>query len=230
MEQKSTNCVIFVKIFRIFETKFISFNLIIKLMENKIQFGTVFSEGFANGMKNLPSLLGALILWILTIWIPYVNVGTTIAILTLPIQMSKGIVFSPLDIFNKKYYRYMGEFFLTSGLMAMGIWVGFMFFIIPGIVISIAWSLSIYLVLDKGTNAAEALRLSNKLTYGNKWTLFAVSLVLGVGFFVVFFIFSLIPFIGWLLCLCLFLVYIAASLGCSSSIYGTLSKNIEEQH
>lgn len=199
-------------------------------MENKIQFGTVFSEGFANGMKNLPSLLGALVLWILTIWIPYVNVGTTIAILTLPILMSKGIVFSPLDIFSKKYYRYMGEFFLTSGLMAIGIWIGFLFFVIPGIVISIAWSLSIYLVLDKGLNAAEALRLSNKLTYGNKWTLFAVSLVLWLAFVIVAFIFGKIPFIGRILVICLFIVFIAASLGCSSSIYGTLSKDVEEQH
>jgi len=199
-------------------------------MENKVQLGTVFSEGFTNGMKNLPSLLGALVLWILTIWIPYVNVGTTIAILTLPILMSKGIVFSPLDIFNKKYYRFMGEFFLTSGLMFMGIMMGTFFFFIPGIVISIAWSLAIYLVLDKGLNASEAIRVSNKLTYGNKWTLFAVQLVLGIGFCIAFAIFCFIPFIGWLLNLCLFVVFMAVSLGCSSSIYGTLSKNVEEQN
>ena len=198
-------------------------------MENKVQLSTIFSEGIANGMKNLPSLLGALILWILTIWIPYVNVGTTIAIFTLPILMSKGVIFSPLDIFNKKYYRFMGEFFLTCSLMFMGIMMGAFFFIVPAIVISIAWSLAIYLVLDKGLNAAEALRVSNKLTYGNKWTLFAVSLILGIGMSILSFIFGKIPFIGWLLNLCLFVAYMAISLGCNASIYGTLSKNVEEQ-
>ena len=199
-------------------------------MENKVQLSVIFSEGFANGMKNLPSLLGALVLWILTIWIPYVNVGTTIAICTLPILMSKGVVFSPLDIFNKKYYRYMGEFFLTYGLLFMGVMTGFFFFFIPAIVISIAWSLAIYLVLDKGLNAAEALRVSNKLTYGNKWTLFAVQLILGIGVSILFSIFSLIPFISWLLILCLVVAFMAISLGCSASIYGTLSKNVEEQN
>jgi len=198
-------------------------------MENKVQLSVIFSEGFANGMKNLPSLLGALVLWILTIWIPYVNVGTTIAICTLPILMSKGVVFSPLDIFNKKYYRFMGEFFLVGGLMFMGILAGLVFFIVPAFVIAIAWSLAIYLLLDKGLNATEALRVSNKLTYGNKWTLFAVSLILGIVYFVFSYIFGKIPFIGWLLNICLFVVYYAFSLGCSASIYGTLSKNIEEQ-
>ena len=199
-------------------------------MENKVQLSVIFSEGFANGMKNLPSLLGALVLWILTIWIPYVNVGTTIAICTLPILMSKGVVFSPLDIFNKKYYRFMGEFFLTSGLRSIGVMLGSFFLFVPGLVISIAWSLSIYLVLDKGLNAAEALRVSNKLTYGNKWTLFAVPLIMGVGVAILASIFSLIPFIGWLLNLCLMVAFVALYLGCDASIYGTLSKNVEEQN
>ena len=199
-------------------------------MENKLDFGKVFSEGFANGMKNLPSLLGAIILWILTIWIPYINIGTTIAISTLPILMSKGEIFSPTVIFDKKYYRYMGEFFLTSGLMATGIFAGAIFFIIPAIVISIAWSLSIFLVLDKGVNAAEAIRLSNKLTFGNKWSIFLVQFILGIALSICIFVFGFIPFIGWLLSLCVGVAFMAIMLGCQASIYGSLSKDIEEQH
>ena len=199
-------------------------------MENKIQLETVFKEGFANGMKNLPSLLGAIGLWIITIWIPYVNVGTTIAIMTLPILMSKGVVFSPLDIFDKKYYRYMGEVFLAWGLIAMGTLAGFLFLIIPAIVISIAWSMAIYLILDKGVNASEALRLSNKITFGNKWMIFGVTFLLAVAYGIGSWLFGLVPFIGWLLTLCLFVAYFALTLGCNASIYGTLSKNIEEQH
>ena len=42
-------------------------------MEKKLDFGSVLSQGFLVGMKNLPSLLGAIVLWLLTIWIPYVN-------------------------------------------------------------------------------------------------------------------------------------------------------------
>ena len=65
-------------------------------MEKKLDFGSVLSQGFLVGMKNLPSLLGAIVLWLLTIWIPYVNVGTTIAIMTIPIKFSKGEIFSTL--------------------------------------------------------------------------------------------------------------------------------------
>lgn len=211
-------------------------------MENKIQLETVFREGFANGMKNLPSLLGAIVLWILTLWIPFVNVGTTIAICTLPVLMSKGEVFSPLDIFNKKYYRYMGEFFLTSAFMYLGIIAGAIFLIIPGIVIFIAWSQAIYLVLDKGLNAAEAIRLSNKITFGNKWRMFAIKFILGIVFSICIMIFVMIigflayispvlgSLIGIILILCLAVAFMAINLGCSASIYGTLSKDIEEQH
>jgi hypothetical protein len=199
-------------------------------MENKLDFGTVFKEGLAYGTKNIPSLLGALVLWLLTIWIPYVNVGTTIAIATLPIQLSKGTVFSPLSIFDKKYYRYIGEYFLTIGLMYIGIIGAMLFLLVPGIVVALAWSLSILLVLDKGLNAAEAIRLSNKLTYGNKWTLFGVKIVLAIVVVIVGYVFNLIPYIGWLLSLALFIVYFAVSIGTDASIYGTLSKNIENQN
>jgi hypothetical protein len=202
-------------------------------MENKLDFGTVLKEGLEYGTKNIPSLLGALILWVLTIWIPYVNVGTTIAISTLPIQLSKGTVFSPLSIFDKKYYRFIGEYFLTIGLMYIGIIGAALFLIVPGIVVSIAWSLSILLVLDKGLNAAEAIRLSNKLTYGNKWTIFFVNAVLAIAYFVAYFILLIIlikiPYLGVILILCLTVVYLAATIGMQASIYGKLSKGIETE-
>ena len=67
-------------------------------MEKKLDFGSVLSQGFLVGMKNLPSLLGAIVLWLLTIWIPYVNVGTTIAIMTLN---SVKVRFFPLSVFSR---------------------------------------------------------------------------------------------------------------------------------
>lgn len=55
--------------------------------QRKITVSSVLSEGIGLGLKNAPSLLGAVILWLLTIWIPYINVGTTIAIQTIPIEL-----------------------------------------------------------------------------------------------------------------------------------------------
>jgi hypothetical protein len=217
-------------------------------VQNKLNYATVLGEGLAYGLKNIPSLLGAIILWIITIWIPYVNVGTTIAISTLPLQLSRGKVFSPLAIFDKKYYRYMGEFFMTYGLMLIGLIGAAIFLYIPAIVVALAWSLSILILLDKGVNAAEAIRLSNKLTYGNKWTIFFVNITIGVAVYIVAIIFSFllgalitllsdIAFLSVLmtgilgiLFLALIVVAIAVTIGCQAAIYGTLSKNIEDQN
>jgi hypothetical protein len=224
-------------------------------MENKLDFITVLKEGFTYGMKNIPSLLGAIGLWILTIWIPYVNVGTTIAICTLPLQLSRGDIFSPLSIFDSKYYRYIGEYFLTLGLIGIGIIGAALFFIIPGIVVALAWSLAVLLLLDKGLNAAEAIRMSNRLTYGNKWTMFFVAVTVYIANFIVSLILTgilgainlairplinsfegvivtgaIMGVLSFIVALAVFVVSLAFYIGCQASIYGTLSKNIEEQH
>jgi uncharacterized membrane protein len=203
-------------------------------MKTNLDFFMVMKEGLVYGTKNVPSLLGAFILWILTAWIPYVNVGTTIAIATLPLQLSRGNIFSPLNIFDKKYYRYMGEYLLTKGFINLGTFGALFFLFIPAIVISISWSLAILLVLDKGVNAAEALRLSNKLTYGNKWTMFFISLVSFILLFVALYICCLFVELSIaltvLLMLAVIIIFAAYSVGCKASIYATLSKGIEEQH
>lgn len=148
------------------------------------------------GLKNILSLLGAVVLWILTIWIPYLNVGTTIAIITIPIELSKGKMLNPTFIFDAKYRKFMGEFFILNGISGIAISIGSVFFIIPGLVMSIAWSMSNYLLLDKEMNPMDALTKSNQLTYGNKWRMFFSLLVLGIVLGVVLLIFGFIPVVG----------------------------------
>ena len=111
-------------------------------------------------MKNLLSILGAVVLYVLTIWIPYLNVGTTIAMTTIPIELSKGHVISPLFIFDAKYRRYMGEYFMLIGLMVMALIPAYLFLLIPGIVISYAWSLAFYLLLDIHNSQCHVLNAS----------------------------------------------------------------------
>lgn len=161
-------------------------------MNQKLIFSGILSESFAIALKNVASMLGAVILWVLTIWIPYINVGTTIAIMTLPVELSKGNIMSPTSIFDPKYRKYMGEFFILMGLMQIAIMVAFFFLVIPAIVIGIAWSMSIYLLLDKGMTPTDAINKSNELTYGNKWTIFFAKVVLAIVPYVVVIIGSLI--------------------------------------
>lgn len=138
----------------------------------KLNIVATIKDGFAIGMINFLSLVLTAVLYVVTIWIPYLNVGTTIAMASLPAELAKGNVVNPLFIFDGKYRKNMGEFFILMALMGGAIGVGFFFGIIPGIVLSIAWSFAAVLFVDKNRNALEALRESNELTYGNKWRIF----------------------------------------------------------
>lgn len=144
----------------------------------------VLKNGCSIGLKNFFSLVGAVLLYFLTLWIPYINVGTTIAIYSLPAVMSRGEVISPTEIFNSKYRRNMGNFFLLSVFMSLGIFFGLLFLIIPGIVLMYAWSLAILLLVDKGLSPMQALNESNARTYGHKKTIFFSYLILGILYFV----------------------------------------------
>lgn len=190
--------------------------------QKKISVMNVLSEGISLGMKNSVSLLVATVLWIVTIWIPYLNVGTTIAMTTIPIELSKGKVISPVFIFDSKYRKFMGEYFTLLGLMAMAIIPAFFFMVIPAIVISIGWSLAMYILLDKGVAPGEAMVQSNKATYGYKWTIFGVQFVLGLIYGILSAIFGLIPILGVLLMLCLVIAYVIISMGCTAVIYRNL--------
>jgi len=195
-------------------------------MEKKIVFGEILSNAFSIGLKNFFSLLGCLVLWILTIWIPYVNVGTTIAIATIPAALSKGNIISPLEIFNKRYYQFMGEFFLVQGLLMMIILPAMLFLIIPAFVMSIAYSLATLLVVDKDKGASEALKISNKLTYGYKWVIFFANLVLALPLPILFYLSlhaSMFRIIGFLY----FIVFIPIILGAKAFIYQKLSADIQ---
>jgi len=196
-------------------------------MEKKITISSILSNGFTIGIQNAASLVGAIVLWILTIWIPYINIGTTIAIAALPIEMAKGKVFSPLCIFDKKYFSFMGEYFLLRGFLFIGVLVGFSLFIIPGYVIAIAWSLAVYLLIDKGLNPMEALSASNKMTMGYKWTIFLSFFVLMIVFYILMFIFLKIPVLGIILIILSVIVLLAIVMGFSAYIYRELSKETE---
>lgn len=195
--------------------------------QRKITIEGVISEGIQIGIKNAASMLGATILWLLTIWIPYLNVGTTIAIMTIPIELSKGKIISPFFIFNGKYRKYMGEFFTLIGLMYLAIIPALFFMIVPGIIISIGWALAIFILLDKGIAPGEAMIRSNKATYGYKWTIFGVKFILCLIYLVLLYIiisvFDFSAFFSFVLWIILVALYTVADLGCTAVIYRNLT-------
>lgn len=199
----------------------------------KLNFGETIKDSIAIGVKNAPSVIAAVALWLITIWIPYLNVGTTIAIVLLPTQLAKGEIINPLGIFDSKYRRYMGEFFITMGLMVFPIALGMLFMGVPGVVLSIAWSLSYYFLFEKGKNPIQAIKASNDATYGSKWIMFFVSLVAGLLFGIVFGIFQAIcsfigvGFITFVVLFILYVLIISISMAINASFWKQLKDNVE---
>lgn len=184
----------------------------------------VLSEGIKIGVANIASLLLAVVLYVLTVWIPYLNVGTTIAMSTIPLKLSEGKVISPTFIFDAKYRQYMGEYFTLQGLMLMSLIPAFSFFFVPGIIISIGWSLALYIMLDRGIAPGEALIQSNKATYGHKWTIFAINVILSVAISIIVCLLAVIPKVGVVLMLLASIASIPFVLGCQAVIFKKLAK------
>jgi len=198
--------------------------------------GTI-REGIEIGVKNIGPILVNLILWALTCWIPYLNVGTTIGLFVgIVSKASRGEAIPFTEIFDPKYRRYMGEYFLTCGLVGLGVGIGLVFFIIPGYVIALAWYFAPILAIDKGKNPTEAISLSNSITYGNKWRIFgimflvclvlsiAVSILTGIG--AATGSSGVIGFMALLsVIVCLFGIFVC--IGLQASIYKQLAGNVQ---
>lgn len=203
-------------------------------METKrLDFATTLQDAIAIGLKNAPSVIAAVALWLVTIWVPYINVGTTIAITLLPTRLAKGEIVNPLGIFDSKYRRYMGEYFITMGLMVFPILIGVLFMIVPAIVLSIAWTLSYYFLFEKEKNPIQAIKASNDATYGSKWTMFAVQLVVGIIVGIVLGIFRFlcdlidVEFITFIVMFVLYVLAISISMAVNASYWKQLKDNVE---
>ena len=156
---------------------------------NILTIKNIITNSFMIANNNFRVILGASILWILTIWIPYLNVGTTIGMWALVVELSKGgTSFSPTSIFDSKYRKYMGEVFLLLGFIILGTTIGYSFLIIPGLVLTIAWGQSMYILIDKDLTPLQAIKMSNSITYGEKLTIFFGY----ISLFLIFLILSLL--------------------------------------
>jgi len=163
----------------------------------KLDIAATVKEGISIGMGNMIPIFVNVLLWLITFWIPYLNVGTTIGLwVGIVSKASRGEAIPMTEIFDPKYRKYMGEYFITSGLVGIGVGAGIAFFIIPGIVIGIAWSFAQLLVIDKGKNPTEAITLSNNYTYGNKGRMFCIYFLVFVACGIVMYILGLIPVLG----------------------------------
>ena len=200
----------------------------------KLEIIPTIKDGIVYGLKNIPSLLGMVVLYVLTVWIPYLNVGTTIGLQKSVIKIGRGEVINPLDIFKAEHRKNLGDYFLLYGLMSMGIAGATAFMFIPGIVVGIAWSFAIYFFLDKGLAPTKCLKVSWKATEGEKWTIFWIEFLACLAFSIVagiLFGMAGIKYVGWLFAIlgvCAYILMFAALIAIEGVMYAHFSAKADE--
>ncbi len=187
-------------------------------------------SSFTLAFKNIPSIFGCALLWLLTFWIPYLNVGTSIAMANLPIALSRGEIINPLSIFSPMYRKKMGDYIIFNFIAYGAIFVAMFYFVIPAIVLMIAWSMAQCIMIEMDKSPLEALRLSNNITYGNKWRIFAINaavnfavLIFSLIFFMILVELNLV-FLQYLYVIVLVVFYI----GIMNSITGLIWKQLKD--
>lgn len=197
-------------------------------MNQKLAFVPSLLDALSIATKNLVPILLTVVLYVATVWIPYINVGTTIAICNLPVELSKGGIINPLSIFDSKYRHQMGEFILLEAIMIPAYLVALLFCFFPVIVLALSWSQAVYLLLDKKMNWALCLTESNKMTMGYKFKMFllyaAIALAVWILLWLVVTIFG-DGFFGGLLILVIFVVAMMTRISLDAVIYRELQKN-----
>jgi uncharacterized membrane protein len=76
----------------------------------------------------------------------------------------------------KPFWHYL----LTSIALTIVVVIGFLLLVVPGIILALALSFSLYLVIEKKMNTIAAFKESMRLTRSNRVSLFALGLVLGI--------------------------------------------------
>ena len=122
---------------------------------------------------------------------------------------------------------------MLAGLMIIPVFIASLFMIVPGIVLSIAWSLAYFFLFEKKKNPMQAISASNEATYGSKWTMFFVLLAFVVAAYVIAGIFAWIcaaidvGFITFVVLLALVAVIMSISLAINASFWRQLKDNVQ---
>ena len=82
-----------------------------------LHFEETLVDGITYAVMNFFQLVGCLILYLLTIWVPYVNIGTTIAMSYLPVKIANEEAISPTHIFNAGYRKHMSHFYYAASCL-----------------------------------------------------------------------------------------------------------------
>ena len=168
---------------------------------NKFTIEECFSFAFQLGKK---SYWEVLIRFLITMILSVIAGFTIIGILLIPaliagfykflIRSARGESKGIMDSWKYGFQNGMWwKSLLLIILSVLGISVGYLFLIIPGIYLSVAWLLIWFLILDKDISVTESFGQSRALVHSlGFWRVFGVQILTGIGLQVI----VLIPFVN----------------------------------
>jgi uncharacterized membrane protein len=112
----------------------------------------------------------------------------TILVWILDLILEMGMIRISLDfVENKKtnykrlfYTNSLFNYFVVTIIKSVVVLIGFIFLIVPGIILSIKLQYATYFVIDKNLGIGDSLKKSWALTKGIKWNLFLFGLLIGL--------------------------------------------------
>jgi len=133
-------------------------------------------------------LAGALIA--LASWAVSIVIGMGVIRIALKITDGQTPEIADLFIFDINFVAYV----VTSIIFGISVVLGLIFFIIPGIMIALAWGFYGWPIVDRGALVGESLTVSSTITRGHRWHLLGYGIVLGLFNFL-----GVITLFGWLI-------------------------------
>ena len=197
------------------------------MQNEKLDIIQTIKAGIQYGLKNFFPLLLMVILYVVTVWIPWLNVGTTIGLYKAVIGIGRGETIDPTSIFAKEHFANVGKYFLLLGLVSIGTTAAACFMLIPAIVIGIAWMFAIYFMIDKKVSPLKALGLSYDSTLGNKWRIFGLQFLCSLIIGIVSGLLCAIPKVGVVLALIFALLAAAIMVAILGVMYDFFSKKAD---
>ena len=141
-----------------------------------IMLASVLVDGFTSGLDaaitgsaNEPSIVGVLINLALG---TLIGMGATAFYLVAhdhPDTVDLSALWHP-----QPFWKYLG----ASILLGLAVGIGFVLLIVPGVILGLMFMFSTFVVIDRELGPIEALKESNRITYGHKWRLLGFTLVL----------------------------------------------------
>ncbi len=219
----------------------------------------IYKQAFLSDPKALIPVALAVLLWLVTLWVPFINIGTTIALFTWPVWMAAGRKLSAIDIFSGVHRERLFGLLRLHGIVAassfvlllvMGLALGRMYMMnllaglpegtvvvgagfwawirvllifagaaVPFFMLTTAWSMAPFLMIDRDLEPSEALRVSYTVTEGRRIGIFAVYAPPVVAGLFLAWLLGQIPYVGGLFVAGVTLVVVTAVIALTARLY-----------